>query len=106
MGRTLGVGANLGVGVALGVELGVGVGVELAVAVGVEVGVGLSHTVCTVSILQPSPALLASLPIRHRNTLVCPCGMSTHVVMKPPELPVQAWRPARGLPQHVLIVPL
>ena len=39
MGRTLGVGSDLGVGVALGVEVGVGVTVAVAVAVGVAVGV-------------------------------------------------------------------
>ena len=105
-GVVVGVEVGVKVAVAVGVNVGVAVGVWLAVTVGVDVGVGLSHTVWTVSILQPSPALLASLPIRHRNTLVCPCGIPTHVVMKPPELPVQAWRPARGLPQQVLIVPL
>ncbi len=39
MGRPLGVGSDLGVGVALGVEVGVGVTVAVAVAVGVAVGV-------------------------------------------------------------------
>ena len=39
MGRPLGVGSDLGVGVALGVEVGVGVGVGVTVAVAVAVGV-------------------------------------------------------------------
>ena len=43
MGRPLGVGSDLGVGVALGVE--VGVGVTVAVAVGVAVGVVVAVTV-------------------------------------------------------------
>jgi hypothetical protein len=101
----------VGVGVAVGVTVGVAVGVgeKLAVAVGVGggevavgVGVGRSHTIWRVSILQPSPALLTSLPMRHRSTMVCPPNpaRSTSVSMKPPELPVHAWRPARGLPQQ------
>jgi len=39
VGRPLGVGSDLGVGVALGVEVGVGVGVGVTVAVAVAVGV-------------------------------------------------------------------
>ena len=73
-----------GVGVAVGVLVGV------YVAVAVDVGVGLSHTVNTESILQPSPALPRSLPIRHLRMTVCPCGKPTDVLIKPPELPVQA----------------
>ena len=45
MGRTLGVGSDLGVGVALGVEVGVGVTVAVAVGVAVEVVVGVAVAV-------------------------------------------------------------
>jgi hypothetical protein len=47
-----------------------------------------------------------SLPIRQRKATVCPEGSVMLVAINPPELPVHAWRPASGLPQHVLIVPL
>ena len=45
MGRTLGVGSDLGVGVALGVEEGVGVTVAVAVGVAVGVVVGVAVAV-------------------------------------------------------------
>ena len=45
MGRPLGVGSDLGVGVALGVEVGVGVAVAVGVAVGVVVGVTVAVAV-------------------------------------------------------------
>ena len=45
MGRPLGVGSDLGVGVALGVEVGVGVGVGVTVAVAVGVVVGVTVAV-------------------------------------------------------------
>ena len=45
MGRPLGVGSDLGVGVALGVEVGVSVGVGVTVAVAVAVGVVVGVTV-------------------------------------------------------------
>ena len=105
-GQSDGVGVTPGVAVGVGLGGRVAVGVALAVAVGV--GVGRSQIIWTVSILQPSPEVLLSLPIRHRRTMVCPAKpvRSTSVSMKPPELPVHAWRPASGLPQQVLIVPL
>jgi hypothetical protein len=87
------------------VALADAVGVGVCVAVGVEVGVGLSQNVWRVSIRQPSPDPPLSLPIRHRNAMVCPWGNPTAVVINPPELPVHAWRPASGLSQQVLIVP-
>jgi len=125
---SVGVAVGVGGGVVVGVELGVNVadgvgegvidgsdGVGLAVGVGdtvtlgvdVGVGVGLSQIIWALSILQPSPEVLLSLPIRHRRTMVCPWNptMSTVVVIKPPELPVHAWRPASGLPQQLLMVP-
>jgi hypothetical protein len=101
---TVGVGVFVAVAVAVGMNVAVGVG--LAVTVGVIVGVGLSQNVWRVSIRQPSPEPPLSLPIRHRNAMVCPWGNPTDVVINPPELPVHAWRPASGLPQQVLIVPL
>jgi hypothetical protein len=135
VGRGCGVGCGLGVtlGVAVGetggvivgvggiVSDGVGVGLGGIVAVGVAVGVGVSggggvgvqdgppwHQVTsTVSTRQPSPEPLLSLAILQRNS---PPGMyegsSTTVVMKPPELPLHARRPAIGLPRSVLIVRL
>ena len=131
MGRSRGVGVTLGVavGVGGGVEVGVNVadgvgegviggsegvglavgdGDKVALGVDVAVGVGLSHMPITLSILQPSPEPLESLPMRHRRTMVCPSNplRPTSVSMKPPELPVHALRPARGLPQQALIVPL
>ncbi len=91
-----------------GVGLAVGVGNTVALGVGVAVGVGRSQIIWTVSNLQPSLEVLLSLPIRHRITMVCPpkAVRSTSVSVKPPELPVHAWRPASGLPQQVLIVPM
>jgi hypothetical protein len=108
----VGVGVAVVVGVAVGVGLGVAVGVAVAVGVGViagvGVGVGRSHTMKISSTLQPSLEPLKSLAIRQRRAMVCPPKpvRPTSVSMKPPELPVHAWRPARGLPQQVLIVPL
>jgi len=57
---------------------------------------------------QPSPERLLSLPIRQRRIMLGPhdTGRFTVVVINPPELPVHACRPASGLPQQVLIVPL
>ena len=115
LGRGRGVGVTRGAGVGVSIIVGdgdaCGVTVDVAVglgggSVGVDVGVGLSHSVCTVSIRQPSLDPLLSLPIRHRNLEVCPWGSATAVVINPAELPVQAWRPPNGLPQHVLIMPL
>src|SRR5947209_429256 len=102
------VGVGLAVGVDVGVNVAVAVTVAVGVSVGVEVGVGRSQIIWTESILQPGSEKLLSLPIRHRSTMVCPPNesKSTAVVIKPPELPVHAWRPASGLPQQLLIVPL
>jgi hypothetical protein len=58
---------------------------------------------------QPSPETLLSLPILQRTTnwVMHPPGRLTTVVsINPAELPVHACRPARGLPQQLLIVPL
>jgi hypothetical protein len=117
VGRDRGVGLGLGVGGGVGVPNGgvgggvtVGVGVTDAVGVGGIVGVGVddSHPITTSSTLQPSLEPLESLAMRQRKTIEWPAKpiRSTAVRMKPPELPVHAWRPARGLPQQVLIVPL
>jgi hypothetical protein len=62
-----------------------------------------------VSMNQPTPLTLESLPRRHLKTMFCPlaeAGRLTVVVMNPPEFPVQAWRPAMGLPKLTLMVPL
>jgi hypothetical protein len=53
--------------------------------------------------------MLESLPIRNRSATVWPAaeaGRLTVVVTKPPELPVQACRPASGLLKLLEIVPL
>jgi hypothetical protein len=53
-----------------------------------------------VSTYHPGPLLLLSDPQRQRNWMVWPeaaAGKLTTVVMNPPELPVQAFRPANGL---------
>ena len=111
----VGVTVTIGVGVTVTVEEGVGVTVAVGLGViggvgvgkGVGVGVGLSQKIPISSTLQPSPEPLESLAMRQRRTIGIPVGRpSTTVWMKPPELPVHAWRPARGLPQQVLIVPL
>jgi hypothetical protein len=60
------------------------------------------------SIRQPLPATDESLPIRQRSTALWPAaaaGRLTVVVTKAlPVLPLQACRPAIGLPNDVLIV--
>jgi hypothetical protein len=60
----------------------------------------------TQSMRQPSPDMLLSLPIRQRSMKVEHVGRLTVVVINPPEFPVDPCRPARGLPQQVLTVPL
>jgi hypothetical protein len=64
----------------------------------------------TPSIRQPLPPRLSSLPIRNRSATVRPAaaaGRFTVVVTKAFEVvPVQARRPARGLPKAVLMVSL
>src|SRR5262245_50618559 len=71
---------------------------------------GVLHgAISTLSMRQPSPETLLSLPILQRTIswLRHPPGRLTTVVsINPDELPVHAWRPARGLPQQLLIVPL
>jgi hypothetical protein len=97
------------VGVGVGVTLGVTVAVGVGVISGVGLGVGSSHVIMRLSTLQPSLEPLESLPMRQRRTKGTPPNgrpPSTAVSIKPPELPVHAWRAARGLPQQVLIVPL
>src|SRR5205814_3627181 len=82
---------------------GVGVGV------GVAVGVPLKwhHVILVVSTRQPSLAPLLSLAIRQRRTALPSSGGSlTTVVINPPELPLQAGRPAMGLPVPVAMVEL
>jgi hypothetical protein len=63
----------------------------------------------TLSILQPACEILVSLPIRQRKTTLWPDmepGRLTVVVTKPLVAPVQAERPASGLPKLELIVSL
>lgn len=61
----------------------------------------------TLSMRQPSPVALLSLPNLQRRIMGSDeYGRFAAVVINPPELPVHASRPARGLPQQVLIVPL
>ena len=118
VGATVGVGVNVAVAVGVGVKVAVGVEVAVAVAVGVDVAVevGVGETAgqapgwetTTVSILQPCAVADVSLPMRQRNTMFCPAadgGRFTVVVIKPAELPLHAWRPARGLLWVVSIVP-
>jgi hypothetical protein len=117
VGRGLGVAMGRALGVGLGEAVAVGVPVAVAVAVGVGeggVGVGVHDEgspwhpkTWTVSTRQPSLEPLVSLAIRQRNLTSRPPGLSsTTVVMKPPESPLQARRPAIGLPRSVLIVRL
>ena len=109
------VGVGDGVGDGLGVGVGVGDGVDdwigLAVGDGVAVGVGPGATqeVVIVSIFHPVMPMALSDAIRKRNLIVCPFTFGPRfamVVMYPPELPLQAIRPAIGLLKPVLMVPL
>jgi hypothetical protein len=125
LGVTLGVVVSVAVAVAVAVAVGVGetvtVGVAVAVAVAVAVGVALAGAVgvgvhpakmlhllmLTVSTRQPSLEPVVSLTMRQRRRpSVWIVGRFTTVVMKPSELPLQAGRPAIGLPRSVLIVRL
>jgi hypothetical protein len=108
VGVGLGVDVGVGVGLGVGVAVAVGVGVIDGVAKGVGVGVDRSQLIVISSILHPLPEPLESLAIRQRRTIECPkkASRSSVVRMKPPESPVHAGRPARGLPQQVLISPL
>ena len=120
LGVIVGVAVVVAVGVALGVTVGVdeavavGVGVAVAGGVGVSVGVGVGHgigaqpVISIVSRRQPSLDPVVSLAIRQRSLLSRgrKSGRLTTVVTKPSELPLQARRPAMGLPRSVLIVRL
>ena len=117
LGVAVAVGVGLGVSVAVGVAVGVTVGVTVGLTVGVTEGVGVGvhddrsawHPITlTVSTRQPSLEPLLSLAIRQRSlTSKSPTpGSSTTLVMKPSELPLQARRPAIGLPRSALIVRL
>ena len=124
LGVIVGVAVVVAVGVALGVAVGVdeavavavgvAVGVAVSVGVGVAVGVGVGHgigtqpIISTVSTRQPSVDPVVSLAIRHRSLLSVErkIGRLTTVVTKPSELPLQARRPAMGLPRSALIVRL
>ena len=81
MGVGVGVTDAVGVGVIGGVDPQGGVGSPLR-------GIGLHHVILTVSTRQPSLEPLLSLAILHRS--IPKAGMSITVVMKPPELPLQA----------------
>src|SRR5262249_10819755 len=71
----------------------------------------LHAEISTLSMRQPSPESVLSLPILQRTTswfctMHPPGRLTTVVSINPAELPVHACRPARGLPQQLLIVPL
>ena len=127
LGRALGVTLGLAVGVGLGeavevavavaVGVGVTVGVTVAVTVGLTVGVGgggvgvhggpWHQLISVVSTRQPSLEPLLSLAILQRNLpSMMIGGKATVVVIKPPELPLHARRPAIGLAPSGLIVRL
>ena len=101
---TVGVGVAVAVGV--GVTVAVGVGVSLAVGVGVGQGLFTQPKISIVSTRQPSFEPVVSLAIRQRSFMGNTIGRLTTVVTKPSELPLQACRPAIGLPRSVLIVRL
>jgi hypothetical protein len=105
-----GVGVIVGVAVIVpvgeGVAVAVGVGVAVAVAVGVGQGLFTQPKISTVSTRQPSFDPVVSLAIRQRSFMGKTNGRLTTVVTKPSELPLQACRPAIGLPRLVLIVRL
>ena len=73
--------------------------------VGGALVLGVQHTklllvIETVSTYHPGALMLSSDPQRQRNWMVWPEaaeGRLTTVVINPPELPLQACRPARGL---------
>ena len=110
VGRGRGVGRDLGwrAGLVVGVGVAVGVDETVAVAVGVGEGHGFSTQpkISTVSTRQPSFDPVVSLAIRQRSFMGKTNGRLTTVVTKPSELPLQACRPAIGLPRLVLIVRL
>jgi hypothetical protein len=104
------VGVGLGGTVTVAVAVGVGDGGIVAVAVAVAVGVQSGpwpQLISIVSTRQPSLEPLLSLAILQRNLpSITIKGKATVVVMKPPELPLHARRPAIGLPRSELIVRL
>ena len=113
----VGLGEGVAVGVAVAVGVGVNVGVTVAVAVGLTVGVGgggvgvhggpWHQLISMVSTRQPSLEPLLSLAILQRNLpSMIIGGKATVVVIKPPELPLHARRPAIGLPRSGIIVRL
>jgi hypothetical protein len=96
-GVAVGVLAGVFVGVALGETVAVTVAVAVAVGVGVAVAVAVGvpekwhQTTLAVSTRQPSLDPVLSLAMRQRSTpLISSPGRVTTVVMKPPELPLQA----------------
>lgn len=124
-GLAVGVGLAVAVGVAVGVRVTVavgvgvnetvGVGVTVAVAVGVGVAVAVEQgvpwpwhqVILTLSTRQPSLEAVVSLAIRQRSLLgIWTAGRLTTVVIKPSESPLQARRPAIGLPRSALMVRL
>jgi hypothetical protein len=88
-----------------GEAVGVGVCVAVAVGVGEQRPPGSWHQlISTVSTRQPAREPLISLAILHRSLpSITSDGRFTVVVMKPPELPLHASRPASGLPRSILI---
>src|SRR4051812_18327145 len=109
VGVNVAVAVDVGVNVAVAVDVDVGVNVAVAVAVAVDVAVavGVGETAgqapgsekTTLSILQPTPAVLLSLPMRQRSTRFCPAaadGRFTVVVIKPADTPPHAARPPSG----------
>ena len=95
----LGCGAGAGFGEGDGDGAGVGVGVGVGVGLGGIVGVGehggtpwpWHQLISMESTRQPSPEPVLSLAIRHRRVpCIITAGRRTVVVMKPPELPLQA----------------
>src|SRR5881396_3164439 len=94
-------------------------GSMITVAIGTEIskrsvgretvsGGGQSRTTMP-SMRQPWNATLVSLAIRQRSLMFCPAALAgrfTVVVIKPPELPLHAIRPAIGLLKEVEIIAL
>jgi hypothetical protein len=103
---SVGVEVGVLVGVAVGVLVGVGVGVSVGVGVGVSVGVGVGETLPThtSSIYHPALAVPLSHASRKRRMTVCPAygeRSATTCCIVPKLPPVQADRPAMGLPYPV-----
>lgn len=102
----VGTGVYVYVGVGVRLLVGVGVGVLVFVACVVAVGVADGHTDWLVvretsSTHQPVPATEESVPSRKRNVkLLWPANVTRFTVtcVQPLLVPVQAERPASGLP--------